>query len=212
MLGFLLRAAITVSQAAPSLTTAPLASATSASPALRSLDPAEVAPAFRPEPSYKSTTGGPAHVRIVGAYEIVLPPGRSIAAATSPGYLPMLVRTDQGSCSLVSADYIGGKLTNATVTPAECTGAPTEKPATEPPPEAGLCFLDRSWGYHVWADEERGETVLTAPRSGGPVILRIGMRAVAVRAMTSPDAPMSDLTAVGVLNGRTVLVTFDLTF
>lgn len=59
-------------------------------------------------------------MRMVNAYRFQLAHGIRIVEAHGAGFLPITFKLSDGACSALSADYVGGRFANGTVSPTAC--------------------------------------------------------------------------------------------
>lgn len=152
-----------------------------------------------------------AKVKVVGAFAVDEPRGTRLVDAWSPGFLPVWLAFSDGRCFLLSADYEHGTLSNGRLNRVSCEGKKTVQ--GEPPPKPNhpsLRLLSTSWGYSAWADARTGTLTVTVPYQKTFVpLFTTRMKATAMMAMNSPDAPFGNVTLVGKINGRPTVVTLE---
>ena len=157
----------------------------------------------------RSTAGATA--KVVGAFEVHEPRGTHLVDAWSPGFLPVRLAFSDGRCFLLSADYYDGTLSNGRLKRVSCEAKKTFH--EEPPPkpsDPSLRLLSTSWGYGAWANPKTGTVTVTVPRQKTFVpLFTTRMKASAMMAMNSPDAPLGNVTLVGKIKGRLTVVTLE---
>ena len=152
-------------------------------------------------------------LKVVGAYTLTIPAGESLAAAKSPGYLPVELRLSGGSCFSLNAEYYG-KLSGARVEPTSCDDRSYKvDQATPQPADKSLRFVGTAWGYDAWADPNAHHTVITAPFSKTfRPLFTADLPVTAIMAMNSPDAPIGNVTLVGRLKGQIAIFVLEVSF
>lgn len=179
-------------------------------PRLTRLSDAEVSRLVKPDPSYrrgKST----AHTKVVGAFAIDEDKAK-VVAAWSFGFLPITVEFDDGRCLLLSANYIGGTLSNGRFESAQCDDRrPAKQPAKASPPAGqSLRYLGSSWDFGAWIDDRKRQTIVTAPTATKyQPLFSVNMDGLAIAAMSGPDYPGGNVTLVGRADGRLVVLTLE---
>jgi hypothetical protein len=180
------------------------------SPPLSRIPDASIADRFRVDPDYPRH--GDAAAKVIGAFDIAEPPGTHLVSAWGRGFLPVTLSFSDGRCFSLTADYAGGTLSNGRLTRVSCGPKPNlyEPQLAPPPPDRGLRPVGSSWGYGAWSDDRTGTTIITAPfaKTFQPLFTaRMGVTAIA--GMNGPDWPGGNMTIVGRIDGRLVVVTLE---
>jgi len=176
-------------------------------PALTRVPDASLSARFRVDPAYPHN----AHAKVVGAFAVTEPPDAHLVAAWSGGYLPITLAFSDGRCFLMDADYNGGSLSNGRLTQASCDKPRTLiEPPTPPPSDPSLRLVGSSWGYNAWLNPKLNTTTVTAPyvKTFEP-LFTARMRTLAIMAMNGPDYPGGNVTLVGWINGKLMVVTLE---
>ncbi|WP_267434073.1 hypothetical protein [Sphingomonas sp. GM_Shp_1] len=180
-------------------------------PNLTCIPLAEAAKLFKTDPSYPNADQQ--HLKVVGAYSLNLRASERLTGAKSPGFLPVQLQLSGGQCFSLSAEYYG-KLSEARLTPTVCDGRRYDddqvvsQPAGKP-----LRLVGSAWGYGAWVDDKAGTTIVTAPRSQTfKPLFTAHMPVTAIMAMNSPDAPLGNVTLVGQLHGKPVVIVLEVSF
>lgn len=190
-------------------------------PSLARIPDTQLAGLFQPNGEYRriGDNSGPslwptagAKAKVVGAFEVDEPRGTHLVDAWSLGFLPVWLSFSDGRCFLLSADYVGGSLSNGRLERASCAqgrrtfnGAPLPKPN-----DPTLRLLSSSWGYGMWSNPKTGMVTVTVPYLKTFVpLFTTRMKAAAMMAMNSPDAPAGNVTLVGNISGRLTVVTLE---
>lgn len=152
-----------------------------------------------------------ATAKVVGAFAVDEPRGTHFVDAWSPGFLPVWLAFSDGRCFVLSADYDNGTLSNGRLMRGSCerkktfSGEPSPKP-TDP----SLRLLTTSWGYGAWTNPKTGILTVTVPDQKTFVpLFTTPMKASAMMAINSPDAPIGNVTLVGTIQGRLTVVTLE---
>lgn len=173
---------------------------------VRHIDEHLVADRFSISPHYSRRLT--AQLKVVGAYELSSPPGLKLVRAWSPGYLPVAILFSDGICRTFEADY-DGTLKNGRISPTCAFNLPADSvdPNTR---REGLRLVSSAWGFRAWADDQGRRTIVT--RSGRPTdepLLEVGMAVTSFMAMVDPHGVGSDMTFVGTIDGKTMIVTVE---
>jgi hypothetical protein len=147
--------------------------------------------------------------------DIHLPKRLSIVRAYMTGYAPIFLAAKDGRCFKLDFNGAGQRLTKVDLLPAICrpTSSVDAFRATAPPaPRAGLAFAGRAWNLIAWTDNRSGNTMFVqeGDRDARPVITT-SIRLIAIGAMGSPDAPLTEMSLVGYVHGQLVASTVMLT-
>lgn len=153
-----------------------------------------------------------AMAKVVGAFQVDEPRGTHLVDAWSLGFLPVWLSFSDGRCFVLSADYVGGTLSNGRLKSASCAesrrtfnGAPVPKPNDD-----SLRLVSSSWGYGAWSDPKTGLITVTVPYQKTFVpLFTTRMKATAMMSMNSPDAPGGNVTLVGKIRSRLTVVTLE---
>jgi len=182
------------------------ASSAPGAPRLTRVPDASLSDLFRVDPAYPRN----AHAKAVGAFVVTEPAGAHLRAAWSGGYLPITLAFSDGRCFLMTADYNGGKLSNGRLTQASCKNQPANVPEPAPPSDPSLRFVSSSWGYNAWLNPKSHTTTVTAPyvKTFEP-LFTARMTTLAMMAMNGPDFPGGNVTLVGRINGKPMVVTLE---
>ena len=161
---------------------------------------------------FRATAG--ASAKVVGAFAIDERRGTHLVDAWSPGFLPVWLAFSDGRCFLFSADYENGTLSNGSLTRVSCEGKKIFH--GEPPPkpnDPSLRLLSTSWGYGAWIDPKTGILTVTMPHEKTFVpLFTTRMKASAMMAMNSIDAPLGNVTLVGKIKRRLTVVTLEVRY
>jgi hypothetical protein len=150
-------------------------------------------------------------VKVVGAFAVDVPAGTHLVDAWSPGFLPVWLAFSDGRCFLLSADYEHGTLSNGRLKRVSCEAKKTFHGKPPPKPDdPSLRLLSASWGYAAWTDPKRGLVTVTVPdeKTYTP-LFTTSMKASAMMAMNSIDAPLGNVTLVGKIKDRLTVVTLE---
>lgn len=179
----------------------------SGGPRVTQIPAARIEPQFAVAPAYQRADH--AHVRVVGAFTIAPPPHTRLLAAWSLGFLPITLSFSDGRCYVLTADYLGGALSNGRLAPSKCDGRPAASPPRSAPPAgSALRFGGMSWGYAAWINDRMGTTIVTAPYSKTfQPLFTARFPVAAIMAMNGPDSPTGNVTLVGPVAGRLTVVT-----
>lgn len=155
-----------------------------------------------------------ATAKVVGAFEIDEPRGTHLVDAWSPGFLPVWLSFSDGRCFLLSAGYENGTLSNGRLKRAGCERTKSFTGELPPKPnDPSLRLVDASWGYGAWTNRKTGILTVTAPLQKTFVpLFTTRMKASAMMAMNSPDAPLGNVTLVGTIKGRLTVVTLEVAY
>lgn len=180
-------------------------------PRLTCIPIAEAAKLFKTDPGYPNADKQ--HLQVVGAYSLDLPAGERLTGAKSPGYLSVQLQLSGGRCVSLSAEYYG-KLSDARLTPTACDGRRYDDDRVVPQPAGrSMRLVGSAWGYGAWVDDKAGTTIVTAPRSQTfKPLFTARMPVTAIMAMNSPDAPLGNVTLVGQLHGKPVVIVLEVSF
>lgn len=180
-------------------------------PRLTCIPIAEVAKLFKTDPGYPNADKQ--HLQVVGAYYLDLPAGERLTEASAGGYLPVRLKLSGGRCFSLSAEYYG-KLSNARLTPATCDGRSYKDDRIAPQPTGkSLRLIGSAEGYDAWGDDEAGRIIVTAPYSKTfKALFTAHMPVTGIMAANSPDAPFGNVTLVGQLYGKPVVVVLEVSF
>lgn len=151
-----------------------------------------------------------AKAKVVGAFAIGEPPGTHLVDAWGLGFLPTLSFSD-GRCFSLRVDYEQGILFNGRLNRVSCEGRRTfDRPPPPKPVDHSLRLLGSEWGYSAWTNAKAGTTIVTVPSQPRfEPLFTARMKAKAMMAMNSPDAPLGNVTLVGKINGRLTVVTLE---
>ena len=175
-------------------------------PALTRVPDATLYDRFKVDPSYPHN----AHAKVVGAFEVAEPAGTRLVSAWSGGYLPITLSFSDGRCFLLDADY-NGTLSNGRLSWASCENPRTiNEPPAPPPTDPSLRLVASSWGYNAWLNQRSHTTIVTAPyvKTFEP-LFTARMTTLAMMAMNGPDFPGGNVTLVGRINGKLMVVTLE---
>lgn len=152
-----------------------------------------------------------ATVKIVGAFAVAEPRGTHLVDAWSLGFLPVTLSFSDGRCFSLSADYEHGTLSNGRLNRTSCEGKRTfNRPPPPKPHGASLQLLASSFGYAGWTNPKTGIITVTVPSQKTFVpLFTTRMKATAMMAMNSIDAPLGNITLVGKVKGRLTVVTLE---
>lgn len=180
-------------------------------PRLTCIPIAEVAKLFKTDPAYPNADKQ--HLQVIGAYYLDLPAGERLTEASAGGYLPVHLKLGGGRCYSLSAEYYG-KLSDARLTPATCDGRSFKDDRIAPQPTGkSLRLVGSAWSYDAWVDDKAATTIVTAPYSKTfKPLFTARMPVTAIMAMNSPDAPLGNVTLVGHLHGKPVVVVLEVSF
>lgn len=179
-------------------------------PHLEALDRSAVEQRIRMLPAYANAAH--AHARVVGAYTIAETRRARFVDAWAPGYLPLNLKRSDGTCFALGADYVGGILSNARLSPIGCDARRiVEKPSAAPPAGSTLRYIGTGWSYSAWQDAKARETLVTRPwaKTFEP-FFAIRMEVFAIAAMNGPDWPGGNMTLAGRIDGRLTIVVLDI--
>ena len=112
------------------------------------------------------------------------------------------------------ADYEHGTLPNGRVNRVNCAGKRTinwpQPPQPPKPNDLLLRLLAAPFGYAGWTNLRTGATIVTVPFQNPFVpLFTARMKATAMTAMNSIDAPLGNVTLVGKIKGRLTVVTLE---
>ena len=180
-------------------------------PVLTRVPDASISKLFSVDPAYPRAKL--AHAKIVGAFAIAEPVGTRLVSAWALGFLPVLLTFSDGRCFLFAADYNGGTLSNGSLHRADCEHRSITEQSPPPPSGRSLRRIGSSWGYGAWADDRTHTTIITVPfaKTFEP-FFTTRMRADAIAAMNGPDWPGGNVTLVGRINDRLMVVTLEVTY
>lgn len=180
-------------------------------PRLTCIPIAEAAKLFKTDPGYPNADKQ--HLQVVGAYYLDPPAGERLTKASAGGYLPVHLKLSGGRCFSLGAEYYG-KLSDARLTPAACDGRSFKDDRVAPQPVSkSLRLVGSAWSYDAWADDKAGTTIVTAPYSKTfKPLFTAYMPVTAIMAMNSPDAPLGNVTLVGQLHGKPVVIVLEVSF
>lgn len=152
-----------------------------------------------------------AKAKVVGAFEVIEPRGTHLIDAWSPGFLPVWLSFSDRRCFLLSADYENGTLSNGRLKRASCEQKTTFNwPRPPEPNDPSLRLLSVSGGYAAWTDHKTGILTVTVPdQKTYTPLFTTRMKASAMMAMNSIDAPLGNVTLVGRIKGRLTVVTLE---
>lgn len=181
-------------------------------PALTRVPDATLSSLFRVDPAYRRAAA--AHANVVGAFAVVEPADTHLVAAWSPGFLPVTLSFSNGRCYSLEADYVGGTLSNGRLTQVTCEGRQSfEEPPAPPPSGRSLRLVGSAWGYGAWADDRTGTTIVTAPHAKTfEPLFTARMESRAIMAMNGPDWLGGNVTLVGRIDGRPMVVTLEVSY
>jgi hypothetical protein len=181
-------------------------------PALSPIDDSELAGLIRMDPAYRRAASAAA--KVIGAYRIAEP--ARLVEAWAPGFLPVTLAFADGKCFRLEADYVGSRLSRARMAPSGCEHLPPAyEPPQPPPPPPGraLRLVGTAWGYAAWADDRAGTTIVTAPgREAFEPLFTARMAVSAIMAINGPDWPGGNMTLVGRIEGRLVVVVLQIAY
>lgn len=191
-------------------------------PALTRIPDAQLADLFQANHAYKRKgddsglslwpTRG-ATVKVVGAFAIAEPRGTHLVDAWSPGFLPVTLSFSDGRCFSLSADYEGGTLSNGRLNRVGCEGKKTFNwPPPPKPHDLSLRLLASAGGYAAWANPKTGIITVAVPFQTQKTFVPLfttRMKASAMMAMNSIDAPLGNITLVGKIKDRLTIVTLE---
>ncbi|WP_294333173.1 hypothetical protein [uncultured Sphingomonas sp.] len=179
-------------------------------PTLEALDRGALEQRIRLLPGYANAAH--AHARVVGAYTIAETRRARFVDAWALGYLPLNLKRSDGSCFALGADYVGGILSNARLSPIGCEARRiADTSSAAPPVGSTLRYIGTAWGYSAWLDAKARETLVTPPgaKTFNP-FFAIGMEVFAIAAMNGPDWPGGNMTLAGRIDGRLTIVVLDI--
>lgn len=190
-------------------------------PPLARIPDSQLSYLFRANPQYRRVgdnsgltlwpTAG-AKAKVVGAFAVGEPQGTHLVDAWSPGFLPVWLAFSDGRCFLLTADYEHGTLSNGRLKRVSCAeGRRTfEGPPAPKPSDPSLRLLSSSWPYVAWTDPKTGLITVAAPYQKTFVpLFTTTMKATAMMALNSPDAPFGNVTLVGRIRSRLTVVTLE---
>lgn len=178
-------------------------------PRIEALDRTAIERRIRLLPGYANAAK--AHAKVVGAYTIAETPGTRFVDAWALGFLPLNLKRSDGSCLVLSADYVGGTLSNARLRPIGCDARRVvEKPSAVPPSGSALRYIGTGWGFSAWRDAKAAETLVTRPfaKTFEP-FFAIGMDVFAIAAANGVDWPGGNVTLAGRTDGRLAIAVLD---
>jgi hypothetical protein len=181
-------------------------------PALTRIPDTSLANLFHVDPAYPRHAN--ASAKVIGAFTVAEPRGAHLVAAWAPGFLPITLSFSDGRCFSLSADYVGGTLSNGRLHHVACAPRSVYEPPVPPSPSGRrLRLVGSSWTYGAWADDEARTTIVTAPlvKTFQP-LFTARMRASAIMAMNGIDWPGGNVTLVGRIHGRVTVVTLAVTY
>ncbi len=176
-------------------------------PALTPIPIVELTDLIHVDPSYPHA----ARAKVVGAFAVGKPAGTRLVGAWAFGFLPVTLSFSDGRCFVLSADYFGGALSNGQLKPTTCdTQKVTGQLPPSPPAGRPLRLIGSSFGYGAWSDDRQGVTLVTAPdtKTFQP-LFTARMSTDAIMALDLPDFPGGDVTLVGTIDSRLVVLTLE---
>lgn len=182
------------------------------SPALTRIPDANLQNLFRVDPAYPRAAA--AHARVVGAFAVAEPAGAHFTGAWAQGFMPVTLAFSDGQCFALSADYVGGTLSNGRLHRVGCEPRrKVDEPPPPPPRGRRLRLVGPSWGFVAWADDRAGTTIVTTPfaKTFQP-FFTARMRARVIMAMHGLDWPGGNVTLVGRVAGRLTVVTLEVSY
>lgn len=153
-------------------------------------------------------------VKVVGAFAIVERSGTHLVAAWAAGFLPVTLSFSDRRCFSLAADYIGGTLSNGRLNRVACTRrTAVDEPPPPPPSDHALRLVGSTWGLHAWADVKRGKTIVTKPhaKTFEPLFIT-DMRVISACAMNGIDYAGGNITLMGWIKGRLMVVTLEYSY
>jgi hypothetical protein len=188
-------------------------------PALTRIPDLTLSGLFRANQSYRRASisgqdlwpAAAATAKVVGAFAVAEPPRTHLIAAWSPGFLPVTLSFSDGRCFSLSADYDHGTLSNGRLNRVGCEGRRTfDLPPPPKPSNQSLRLLASAGGYSAWTNAQTGTTTVTVPWAKTfESLFTARMKATAMMALNSIDAPLGNVTLVGRINGRLTIVTLE---
>jgi hypothetical protein len=168
---------------------------------------AKLSDRFRVNP----TRSRPGYVKIAGAFAIVEPKHAHLVGAWAPGFLPITLSFSDGRCFSLTADYVGGTLSNGRLDRVNCERLPNiDAPISPQSFDKSLRLVGSAWGYDAWADPRSGTTIVTVPHSKTfEPLFTARMATSAIMAMNGPDWPGGNVTLVGKVDGHLTVVTLE---
>lgn len=183
-----------------------LSPVTSNLPEVRHVDEQSLLAGFEVHPKITQVPNPRPH--IVGSYELLLSPGLSLQDAWAPGFLPVALSISDGRCVTFEADYYG-TLRNGRIS-SECAFKRASGDQPTPRLREGLRYVSSSWGYEAWVDDRRHRTLIMAPGTIADEPLMVApMITTGFMAMSDPHGYGAAMTLVGLLNGKTMIVTLE---
>lgn len=166
------------------------------------------------DPGYsrRNATG---HAKVVGVFQIAETPKRHVVAAWSPGFMPVTLSFDDGTCYALRADYIGGTMSNGRLDRTSCDArAPADQSSgPTPPPGRKLRWIGGAWGHDAWVDDRAGKTIVTAPSAATfRPLFTVDMPTSHIMAMAGPDYPGGNITLVGRIGKRLTVMTLEVSY
>ncbi|MBB4153349.1 hypothetical protein GGQ80_001251 [Sphingomonas jinjuensis] len=175
-------------------------------PTVRHVDEQQIAGRFAISPRYSRRLT--ARLSVVGAYELVLPANLALVRAWSPGFRPVAMTFSDGVCRTFEADYIH-TLKNRRLSPT-CAFNPPVDGAPITVRREGMRLVSSAWGFQAWADDTHERTVLTiAGRPADEPLFDASMAVTSMIAMRDPHGVGGDITLVGTINGKPMIVTVE---
>lgn len=191
-------------------------------PALTRIPDAELSDLFQPNRGYKRIGDDSglslwptraATVKVVGAFAVAERRGTHLVDAWSPGFLPVTLAFSDGRCFSLSADYEGGTLSNGRLNRVGCERKKTFNwPPPPKPHDSSLRLLASAGGYAAWSNPKTGIITVAVPfqtQKRFVPLFTTRMKASAMMAMNSIDAPLGNITLVGKIKGRLTIVTLE---
>lgn len=181
-------------------------------PALTRIPDTALSGLFRIDPGYPHAAA--ARVKVVGAFAVDEPADTHLVAAWAAGFLPVTLSFSDGRCFSLTADYNGGTLSNGRLNRVQCEGRRNvDKPPPSPPSDRSLRLIGSAWDYGAWADDRAGVTIVTVPfaQTFEP-FFTARMVTNAIMAMNGPDWPGGNVTLVGRINDRLMVVTLEVNY
>lgn len=149
-------------------------------------------------------------LKVISAYRVSGAIGQKVVSAQGYGFLPVWLKMKDGTCLALEANYD----TNGRLNAAACDGRPSGGQASvAQPTNKALRFIGASWGYSAWYDPKERSTIVTAPfaKSFEPPFVA-HMPVIAITAMNSPDAPLGNVSVIGRIGGKLVVIVLEVSF